>query len=52
MYVGIPEIDLPPLDPLFLKEVVVMKGGNGKTKAIGHDVKIYGISNFKLNYIK
>lgn len=49
---GIPEIGLPPMDPLVLPEVVIFRGGSGQMKAIGHDIKITGISNFKTNYIK
>lgn len=49
---GIPEIDLPPLDPLVLREVVVLKGGNGQMRAIGNDIKITGIRNFKIINLK
>uniref|UniRef100_A0AAU6SHC0 Circadian clock-controlled protein n=1 Tax=Maconellicoccus hirsutus TaxID=177089 RepID=A0AAU6SHC0_MACHI len=50
---GIPEIGLPPMDPLILKEVVIFRGGTGQNmRAVGHDIKITGISNLKINYIK
>lgn len=49
---GIPEIGLPPMDPLILPEVIVFKGGHGQMKAIGRQVKITGISNAKITYLK
>lgn len=52
MATGIPEVGLPPMDPLILKEVVIFRGGKGQMRAIGRDVKITGISNYKIIYFK
>lgn len=49
---GIPEIELPPLDPLVLKELVVLPGGRGQMRAIGHNIKVTGVSNIQINHLK
>ncbi|XKL60769.1 hypothetical protein PGB90_007826 [Kerria lacca] len=49
---GIPEIELPPLDPLILHEIVIFPGGNGKMKLFAHEVKVTGVKNLKINRVK
>lgn len=48
--VGIPEMQVPPIEPLFIKELVAAEGSG--IKVVTEDLKVYGCSNFtvlKLN---
>ncbi|XP_075236822.1 protein takeout-like [Lycorma delicatula] len=47
---GIPELDVPALEPLTLPEVVVSRGGN--FRAVGTNVIVRGASNFKVTKLK
>ncbi|CAH1399268.1 unnamed protein product [Nezara viridula] len=47
---GIPELDVPPIEPLYFDEFVVSKGNN--FKAIGTNVKVIGASNYKITSLK
>lgn len=44
---GIPELDVPPLEPLLLNEVTLSRGPDGaKIEAGVKNVKVHGPSNF------
>ncbi|KAK9888490.1 hypothetical protein WA026_000741 [Henosepilachna vigintioctopunctata] len=49
---GIPEINVPGLEPLFIKEVTIVRGQNNNFRAALKDVNVYGASNFKINKLK
>jgi len=49
---GIPEAGIPPIDPLFLSEIVISRGGKGQMKAIGHNATIYGGGNYRIDYLR
>ena len=44
---GLPEINVPPLEPMFIDRVQLADLPNFKASA--RDVKLYGLSNFKIN---
>jgi len=45
---GIPELNVPGIEPLIIHELVVDQGNLVQLKAVGRDVKVNGASNFKL----
>ncbi|XP_014245420.1 circadian clock-controlled protein-like [Cimex lectularius] len=47
---GIPELDVPALEPLHLPEIVISRGGN--FKAIGKNIIVRGASNFEIKNFK
>nr|CAD7269437.1 unnamed protein product [Timema shepardi] len=50
---GIPELDVPPIEPLVLKEVVVSRGANAAIfRAVGSNVKVYGPAQFQITGLK
>ena len=50
---GIPELDVPGIEPLLLPEVVVSRGEDAsRFTAIGRNVKVYGPSDFKITKLK
>jgi hypothetical protein len=52
MLPGIPELEVPSIEPLTLPEVLVAQGAG--IKAVGKDIDIYGPGNFiirKLKYV-
>nr|BCX71430.1 adult-specific protein A2 [Ischnura senegalensis] len=50
---GIPELNVPALEPLVLPEVVVSRGSNtANFKAVGKNVKVFGAGSFEIQDIK
>ncbi|XP_071455418.1 putative beta-carotene-binding protein [Hetaerina americana] len=46
---GIPELNVPPLEPLVLPEVIVSRGSNAANfKATGKNVKVFGAGSFEI----
>ncbi|XP_039295782.1 protein takeout-like isoform X2 [Nilaparvata lugens] len=46
LIIGIPELEIPAIEPLILPEVVVSPGGS--FKAVGKDVTVHGAGNYKV----
>ncbi|GLV39162.1 uncharacterized protein CBL_06213 [Carabus blaptoides fortunei] len=50
---GIPELDVPSLEPLILPEIVISRGsGNTNYRAIGKNVNVYGAGTFQVTKLK
>jgi hypothetical protein len=50
MLPGIPELDVPSIEPLTLPEVLVAQGAG--IKAVGKNIEIYGPGNFVIKKLK
>lgn len=51
---GIPELDVPPIEPFIVPEVVISRGNNPQAafRAILHNIAVSGASNFEITKIK
>lgn len=50
---GIPEIQVPGLEPLYIPDVVIANGnGASNFKAILKNINVYGASDFKITKLK
>lgn len=50
---GIPEINVPGMEPLHISDIVIANGdGPSSFRAILKNVKVYGASDFKINKLK
>lgn len=52
-FAGIPELDVPGLDPLVIPELVISRGEDAaRFRAVGHNVKVYGAGQFKITNLR
>ncbi|XP_044752568.1 circadian clock-controlled protein daywake-like [Coccinella septempunctata] len=49
---GIPELNVPGIEPLFIKEVAILRGQNNNFKAFLRNINVYGASNFEITKLK
>lgn len=49
---GIPELDVPPLDPLFVPMIAIDQTGGIQVAASFHNISIYGAGDFRLRNIR
>lgn len=49
---GIPELDVPPLDPLFVPEISIDQAGGVNVSATFTNISIYGAGDFRLRNIR
>lgn len=49
---GIPELNIPALEPFFIKEIAIIRGQNQNLKAYLRNINVYGISNFEITKLK
>ncbi len=46
---GIPELSVPPQDPMVIRELDIYRRENNTNKFVIHDLSIYGIKNLRLH---
>lgn len=49
---GIPELGMPPADPLYIPEIDLFNGEKGGIKAKASEINITGLKDFKLQFIR
>ncbi|XP_045471921.1 circadian clock-controlled protein daywake-like [Harmonia axyridis] len=49
---GIPELTVPSIEPLFVKEVAILRGQSNNLKAFLRNINVYGASDFELTKLK
>lgn len=49
---GIPELDVPAIEPLLIPEVGVPGRDGGSAVAYGRNIKVHGASDFKVDSLK
>ncbi|KAL3282189.1 hypothetical protein HHI36_005383 [Cryptolaemus montrouzieri] len=49
---GIPELNVPGIEPLFIKEVAILRGENNNFKAYLRNINVYGASDFEITKLK
>lgn len=49
---GIPELDIPPLDPLFVPKIEISQTGGVQLSAAFHNISIFGAGDFRLRSVR
>ncbi|KAJ8735001.1 hypothetical protein PYW08_014251 [Mythimna loreyi] len=52
MLTGIPELDVPSIDPFIIKEIKALTADDTPIRATGYNVKVTGASNFVIKSLK